>query len=103
MSDGASTEVDRTQKGLRKSLVAGSIGVFVHWFDWAVYAYLATTMADIFFPQQDGTAGLLSVFAVFAVAFFVRPVGSVIFGHVGDRFGRKRTLSIVSSRWPPAP
>ncbi|MDO9377388.1 MAG: MFS transporter [Nocardioidaceae bacterium] len=86
---------DPTPAGLRKSLVAGSIGVFVHWFDWAVYAYLATTMARIFFPEQDGNAGLLSVFAVFAVAFFVRPLGSVLFGYIGDRYGRKKTLSIV--------
>jgi MFS transporter, MHS family, proline/betaine transporter len=84
-----------TQKGLRRSVIAGSIGVLVHWFDWAVYAYMATTMADIFFPNQDGTASLLSVFAVFAVAFFVRPLGSVVFGHLGDRFGRKKTLSLV--------
>ncbi len=84
-----------TQKGLRRSVVAGSIGVLVHWFDWAVYAYMATTIAKIFFPNQDGTASLLSVFAVFAIAFFVRPVGSVIFGHLGDRFGRKKTLSLV--------
>jgi MHS family proline/betaine transporter-like MFS transporter len=84
-----------TQKGLRRSVIAGSIGVLVHWFDWAVYAYMATTMADIFFPNQNGTASLLSVFAVFAIAFFVRPLGSVIFGHLGDRFGRKKTLSLV--------
>ncbi|MFW6773498.1 MFS transporter [Nocardioides sp. CPCC 205120] len=83
------------REGLRKSLVAGSVGVFVHWFDWAVYAYLATTMAKIFFPEQDGNAGLLSVFAVFAVAFLVRPLGSVLFGYIGDRYGRKKTLSIV--------
>lgn len=84
-----------TAKGLRKSLVAGSIGVFVHWFDWAVYAYLATTVAKIFFPEQSGSAGLLAVFAVFAIAFFVRPIGSVIFGYIGDRHGRKQTLSVV--------
>lgn len=84
-----------TQKGLQRSVIAGSIGVLVHWFDWAVYAYMATTMADIFFPNEDGTASLLAVFAVFAIAFFVRPVGSVIFGHLGDRFGRKKTLSLV--------
>lgn len=80
---------------LRRSIVAGSVGVLVHWFDWAVYAYLATTISDVFFPDSGGATGLLAVFGVFAVAFFFRPVGSVIFGHLGDTLGRKKTLSIV--------
>lgn len=83
------------RKTLRKSVVAGSIGVLVHWFDWAVYAYMAGTIAHVFFPQEDATASLLSVFGVFAISFFVRPLGAVIFGHLGDRMGRKKTLSIV--------
>lgn len=80
---------------MRKSIVAGSIGVLVHWFDWAVYAYLATTMSKVFFPDQEGATGLLAVFGVFAIAFFFRPVGSVLFGHLGDTLGRKKTLSLV--------
>ncbi|WP_175974665.1 MFS transporter [Corynebacterium sp. Marseille-Q2823] len=80
---------------LRRNTIAGAIGVLVHWFDWAVYAYLATTISHVFFPSDDETASLLSVFAVFAVAFFVRPLGSVIFGHIGDTVGRKKTLSFV--------
>lgn len=84
-----------SQKGLRKSVTAGSIGVFVHWFEWAVYAYLASTIAKVFFPEQDGTAALLSVFAVFAISFGVRPLGALVFGTLGDRIGRKKTLSIV--------
>lgn len=82
-------------KNLRKSVVAGSVGVLVHWFDWAVYAYMATTMATIFFPSEDQTAALLAVFGVFAVSFLVRPLGAFLFGEIGDRFGRKLTLSIV--------
>lgn len=80
---------------LRRNTIAGAIGVLVHWFDWAVYAYLATTLSAVFFPSDNETASLLSVFAVFAVAFFVRPLGSVIFGHIGDTIGRKKTLSLV--------
>lgn len=83
------------KKSLRKSVVAGSIGVLVHWFDWAVYAYLAGTLASVFFPEENATAGLLATFAVFAVSFLVRPLGAIIFGRLGDRLGRKQTLSIV--------
>lgn len=83
------------QKSLRKSVAAGSIGVLVHWFDWAIYAYMASTIAVVFFPAQDKTAGLLAVFAVFAVSFGVRPLGALLFGYIGDKFGRKRTLSMV--------
>jgi MHS family proline/betaine transporter-like MFS transporter len=84
-----------SRKGLRTSVAAGSIGVFVHWFEWAIYAYLASTIAVVFFPQQDSTAALLSVFAVFAISFGVRPLGALVFGTLGDRIGRKKTLSIV--------
>ncbi|MER7014219.1 MFS transporter [Saccharopolyspora sp. NPDC000359] len=80
---------------LRRSVAAGAIGVFVHWFDWAVYAYLATTIATVFFPADNEVAGVLSVFAVFAVSFGIRPLGALVFGPLGDRIGRRRTLSIV--------
>jgi MHS family proline/betaine transporter-like MFS transporter len=80
---------------LRRSVIAGAVGVFVHWFDWAAYAYLASTIAAVFFPAGDPTTGLLAVFGVFAVSFGIRPIGALVFGPLGDRIGRKRTLSIV--------
>ncbi|SFP89586.1 MFS transporter [Amycolatopsis rubida] len=80
---------------LRRSVAAGAVGVFVHWFDWAAYAYLAGTIASVFFPAGNSTAGLLAVFGVFAVSFGIRPVGALIFGPLGDKIGRKRTLSVV--------
>lgn len=83
------------QKSIRKSVAAGSVGVFVHWFDWAIYAYLASTLSSVFFPEQDKTAALLAVFGVFAIAFGVRPIGALIFGALGDRIGRKKTLTFV--------
>ncbi|MEV1022769.1 MFS transporter [Streptomyces sp. NPDC050264] len=80
---------------LRRSVAAGAVGVFVHWFDWAAYAYLAGTVATVFFPSDDKTTGLLAVFGVFAVSFGIRPIGALVFGPLGDRIGRKRTLSLV--------
>ncbi|MER6875713.1 MFS transporter, partial [Amycolatopsis sp. NPDC000673] len=59
------------------------------------YAYLAGTIASVFFPAGNSTAGLLAVFGVFAVSFGIRPIGALIFGPLGDKIGRKRTLSVV--------
>ncbi|OXM72501.1 MULTISPECIES: MFS transporter [Amycolatopsis] len=89
------TEALADPASLRRSVAAGAVGVFVHWFDWAAYAYLASTIADVFFPDENSTAGLLAVFGVFAVSFGIRPVGALVFGPLGDRIGRKRTLSLV--------
>ena len=82
-------------KTLRKVIVAAAIGNFVEWFDFAVYGFLATTIAQQFFPSGDASAALLKTFAVFAVAFAFRPLGGVFFGMLGDRIGRKRTLAMT--------
>jgi MHS family proline/betaine transporter-like MFS transporter len=89
----ATPQVDRAL--IRRSITAGAVGVWVHWFDWAVYAYLSTTLAAVFFPTQNPTVGLLSVFAVFAVAFVFRPLGALFFGPLGDKIGRRQTLALV--------
>ncbi|RCG15672.1 MFS transporter [Streptomyces diacarni] len=97
-NSGATThdvEVATDVISLRRSVAAGAVGVFVHWFDWAAYAYLAGTVATVFFPSDDSTSGLLAVFGVFAVSFGIRPIGALVFGSLGDRIGRKRTLSLV--------
>src|SRR5699024_9463669 len=79
----------------KRALVAGSIGVFVEWFDFIVYAYSAPILASLFFPDANRTVALLSTFALFGVAFVVRPLGGVFFGNLGDKIGRRNTLSIV--------
>ncbi|GAA1714445.1 MFS transporter [Streptomyces yatensis] len=91
----AEVEVATDVVALRRSVAAGAVGVFVHWFDWAAYAYLAGTVATVFFPDENSTTGLLAVFGVFAVSFGIRPIGALVFGPLGDRIGRKRTLSLV--------
>ncbi|OZM77087.1 MFS transporter [Pseudonocardia sp. MH-G8] len=79
----------------RRVLIAGNCGNFVEWFDFAIYGYLAPVLAGLFFPAGDRTTQLLSVFAVFAVSFAARPIGAMVFGPLGDRIGRRRTLAIV--------
>jgi MHS family proline/betaine transporter-like MFS transporter len=78
---------------VRRALLAASIGNCVEWFDFAVYGYLASTLALVFFPSDDPRSALLSTLAVFAVAFFTRPLGGVYFGRLGDRVGRRRALA----------
>lgn len=79
----------------RRALLAGSIGNVIEWYDFGVYAYFATVIAATFFPDGHSVAALLSSFAVFAVAYFFRPLGAFVFGHIGDRFGRRISLAIA--------
>ena len=78
---------------LRKVVGASFIGNFVEWFDYAVYGYLATTIAVVFFPESDKQTGLLLTFALFAISFLVRPLGGFVWGHIGDKIGRRTALS----------
>ena len=78
---------------LRRVLTASFIGNFVEWFDYASYGYFATSIAHVFFPEFSSTAALLATFAVFAISFIVRPLGGIVWGHVGDKIGRRTALS----------
>ncbi|WP_407334786.1 MFS transporter [Dietzia kunjamensis] len=78
---------------LTKVAAASSIGTTIEWYDFFIYGTAAALVfPTLFFPGQDAAAATLSSFATFAVAFFARPVGAALFGHFGDRIGRKRTL-----------
>ncbi|MFT9474638.1 MFS transporter [Streptomyces sp. 11-1-2] len=76
----------------RRALAASSVGNLMEQYDNLIYAYSATTLGALFFPSENTTTGVLSTFAVFAVGFFARPLGTVVFGHIGDRFGRRPAL-----------
>jgi metabolite-proton symporter len=74
-------------------LFASLIGTTIEFFDFYIYATAAVLVfPKLFFPSSDPTAGILQSLATFAIAFFARPVGSAVFGHYGDRIGRKATL-----------
>ncbi len=74
-------------------LVASLIGTTIEFFDFYIYATAAVLVfPTLFFPKQDAATATLQSFATFALAFFARPIGSALFGHFGDRLGRKATL-----------
>ncbi|MCA4133865.1 MFS transporter [Arthrobacter sp. M4] len=78
----------------RRVIMASFIGNFVEWFDYAVYGYLAGIISSVFFPESDRQTALLATFGVFAISFFIRPLGGFVWGHLGDRLGRRKALSL---------
>ena len=91
--DGAISEVGPTPSARRRILIAGTIGTAIEWYDFFIYGLIAPLVFDqLFFPKFDSLTATLAVFATFAVGFFARPLGGVVFGHFGDRIGRKSVL-----------
>ncbi|MFJ8362864.1 MFS transporter [Streptomyces sp. NPDC093984] len=78
-----------------KKIWIGSAGNMVEWYDWFVYASFATYFAGAFFPDGNPTAQLMNTAGIFAVGFFMRPVGGWLLGRVGDRRGRKAALTLT--------
>ncbi len=77
----------------KRAVVSGTFGSALEWFDFAVYgAMSATVFPVVFFNKLDPGIGLLASFAAFGVGFFARPLGGIVFGHLGDRFGRRKIL-----------
>lgn len=87
-------DAGQNNRELRKAATASFIGNFVEWFDYASYGYLAAVITKVFFPAASPVSGLLATFGVFALSFIVRPLGGVIWGHYGDKIGRKQALSL---------
>lgn len=83
------------ERQARKAVIGAAIGNFVEWYDFSVYAYFAVVIGAQFFPSENQSASVLAAFATFGVAFLVRPLGALIFGHYGDRLGRRNTLAAV--------
>lgn len=83
---------------MRRVLVASLVGSSIEWFDYFLYGTVsALVFNQLFFVNEDPTIGLLLSYASFALAFFIRPFGGVIFSHIGDRIGRKKTLVLTLS------
>ena len=82
--------------------MAGLVGNIMEWYDFAVYGYFASIIGAQFFPSENPAVSLISAFGAFAAGFLMRPIGGILFGRIGDVFGRKRvlTLSVLSMAIP---
>src|SRR5215472_8625472 len=89
----SAASVTRAANSPAQVLFASLVGTTIEFFDFYIYATAAVLVfPHLFFPATDPTSAILQSFATFALAFFARPVGSALFGHFGDRIGRKATL-----------
>lgn len=86
------SEADKRRE-LKKAARASFIGNFIEWFDYASYGYLAIIIGGVFFPEGNKTVQLMLTFAVFAMSFVFRPIGAILWGAWGDRYGRRWALS----------
>lgn len=100
MESSESSSLSHSAKAILSSVIATAF----EWYDYALFAYFATIIGAQFFPSTDPLASLMSTFAVFATGFAMRPLGAIIFGHIGDKFGRKHALvlSILLMALPTA-
>lgn len=78
---------------LKRLILPAMLGNILEWFEFALYGYFAPIFAQLFFPHSSGLLSLLQIFAIFAAGFLIRPLGGIIFGHLGDKFGRQKTLT----------
>lgn len=92
-----STDVNgRTTSGFRRLVFAAGLGSAIEHYDFFIYAFTAPLVFDhFFFPKMDSVASMIAVYATFAIGFVARPLGGIVFGHYGDRLGRKSMLMIT--------
>lgn len=91
-------------KEMKKVLISGMIANALEWYDFVLFIQFAPFIGKLFFPANDSQAELLAVLGVFAAGFIMRPIGAILFGYIGDNFGRKASLvfSILMMAIPTA-
>ena len=89
---------------MRRVVISGMIGNGLEWYDYALYGLLTPVIAKLFFPTGDPVISLIATFGVFAAGFAMRPVGAILFGYIGDKYGRRVSLvlSILMMAIPTA-
>lgn len=83
---------ENSQKNIWHIIIGGTIGNLTEWYNFLLYGYLASTISELFFPVSNKLMSLTLTFTVFALSFLARPVGGILFGWIGDVYGRQRAL-----------
>src|SRR6201997_2840362 len=92
VDQGALTELEHRVQ-LRRAVIASTVGTTIEWYDFFLYSTVTgLVFAKLYFPKSDPLVGTLEAFSIYAVGFIARPIGAAIFGHWGDRIGRKSAL-----------
>ena len=87
---------DEHARELRRAVVAATVGTTIEWYDFLLYSTMAgLVFGKLFFPNEDPLTATLSAFGIYFIGFVARPIGAFIFGHYGDRIGRKSTLIVT--------
>ncbi|MDR1609646.1 MAG: MFS transporter [Holosporales bacterium] len=76
----------------KKGVAVVSFGTLLEWMEFTFFAYMADFLSSLFFPADDATLARLKIYGVFAASYIMRPVGAIIFGHIGDKYGRKTPM-----------
>src|SRR6202008_451153 len=84
------------QSALRRAVIASTVGTTIEWYDFLIYSTVTGLVFNkVYFPGSDPWVGTLQAFGVYFIGFVARPIGAAIFGHFGDRIGRKATLIVT--------
>ena len=81
-----------TRKQILTIIMGGAIGNLIEFYNFLLYAFFAHDISSLFFPTQDKVISLILAFSLFALGFISRPVGSLLFGYIGDKYGRRHSL-----------
>ena len=83
------------EKKIWQVIFASSVGTMIEWYDFYIFGTLASFIATQFYPKGNETVSYLATLATFATGFIVRPFGAIVFGHIGDKVGRKYTFLVT--------
>jgi MHS family proline/betaine transporter-like MFS transporter len=91
---GSWSSIDQKEVLRRRVIIAGIVGNALEWYDFAVYGYFAAIIGKHFFPSRDAVSATINAYGAFAAGFLMRPIGGLLFGHIGDRVSRRMALML---------